>query len=67
MRVCDRIAEIRRERGLTQEQLAELIGVSQESVSQYERGKRNLNYKALQGMRKAGIDMNWFLDSTVAN
>ena len=36
--LSDRIAELRRERGLTQEQLGQLVGVSAQAVSKWEKG-----------------------------
>ena len=39
--VGDNCARIRRERGLTQEELAERCGLSQQYLSDLERGKRN--------------------------
>ncbi len=39
--VGDNCARIRRERGLTQEKLAELSGLTQQYLSDLERGKRN--------------------------
>ncbi len=39
--VGDNCARIRKQRGLTQEQLAERCGLSQQYLSSLERGKRN--------------------------
>jgi transcriptional regulator with XRE-family HTH domain len=39
--VGDNCARIRKERGLTQEELAERCGLSQQYLSDLERGKRN--------------------------
>ena len=39
--VGDNCARIRKERGLTQEELSELTGLSQQYLSDLERGKRN--------------------------
>lgn len=41
--VGQRIAEIRKLRGLTQIELAEKIGITQKLVTDYERGKAHLN------------------------
>ena len=41
------IKEIRKEKGLTQEQLAEKLGVSQKSVSRWETGKTMPDYSLL--------------------
>lgn len=39
--VGDNVCRIRKEQGLTQEQLSELCGLSQQYLSDLERGKRN--------------------------
>lgn len=39
--VGDNVCRIRKENGLTQEQLSELSGLSQQYISDLERGKRN--------------------------
>ncbi|SIN67696.1 transcriptional regulator, XRE family [Parasphingorhabdus marina DSM 22363] len=39
--VGDNVCRIRKERGLTQEKLSELSGLSQQYISDLERGKRN--------------------------
>lgn len=41
--ISDRLARIRRERGLTQAELAEQLGVTQPIVSDYERGELRLH------------------------
>ena len=49
----ERIRELRAEQGLTQQQLGELLGVSQFSVSKYEREALDLNTDTL--IRLCGI------------
>ena len=39
--VGDNVSRIRKEKGLTQEKLSELSGLSQQYISDLERGKRN--------------------------
>jgi len=39
----ERLARLRRDRGITQEELAEMLGVSQPVVSDYERGELRLH------------------------
>lgn len=42
------IKELRKKRGLTQKQLAELLGVKQQNVSDWERGERSPSVKNLK-------------------
>ena len=42
------IKEMRKKRGLTQKQLAELLGVKQQNVSDWERGERSPSVKNLK-------------------
>ena len=51
--VGERIAELRRERGLTQESLAERAGVSTETVKKIERRKRNPSLFMLETLANA--------------
>ncbi len=41
--IAERVARLRREKGLTQVEMAELLGVSQSVVSDYERGALRLH------------------------
>lgn len=49
----NRIRSIRRVRGLTQEQLAELLGKTVEHISFIERGERSPSFELIQGFAKA--------------
>ena len=59
--VGDNCARIRGERGLTQEKLAELCGLSQQYLSDLERGKRNPTivtiYEIAQAMGVSHLEM----------
>lgn len=44
----DTIKKIRKRYGLSQVELAELIGVTQATISLYETGKRNINMETAQ-------------------
>lgn len=44
----NRIAEYRKKSGLTQTQLADHLGISQNTLSQYETGKRNPDIKTVE-------------------
>jgi transcriptional regulator with XRE-family HTH domain len=53
MRFNDRITELRRNAGLTQEQLAKELFVSRELVSKWERGERLPDYKTVGRLAQA--------------
>ena len=46
-RVARRIAEVRRQRGLTQEQLAERVGTSVRALQRTEAGAQNLTLRSV--------------------
>jgi len=48
-----RIATLRKEQGITQVQLAETLGVSQQTVTAYEVGRRRIQVSALPVIAKA--------------
>ncbi len=47
-----RIAQLRKERGLTQVQLAEILGVSQQHMQSFEKGRRRVPVSALPRLSK---------------
>jgi transcriptional regulator with XRE-family HTH domain len=49
----ERIAHLRKEHGITQTQLAQLLGVSQQAVQAYEAGSRSIQVTTLARMAKA--------------
>jgi transcriptional regulator with XRE-family HTH domain len=56
-----RIAQARRDRGLTQKQLAELTGVKERSVQAWEQGETN-PYRRIRGLESAlGLPGTWLL------
>lgn len=48
-----RIATLRKERGLTQVQLAEILGVSQQTVTSFEKGRRRVPVSQLPVLARA--------------
>lgn len=48
IRIGKRIAEIRKERGLSQTELAERIGTKQNAITRLEKGKFNVGFDTLQ-------------------
>jgi transcriptional regulator with XRE-family HTH domain len=49
----ERLAELRRQRGLTQAELAEKAGVDQPTLSDYEQGRRRLHGQAIVDLCRA--------------
>ncbi len=63
-----RIKALRMERGMTQQQLGELINVTKVSICGYEKGTRNPTLQTLTDLAQVfGVDINYFLglDTTV--
>lgn len=59
-----RISAERKKLGLSQEELAEKIGVSQKSISKYERGTRRPTYETLVSMANLfGVTVDYLLGS----
>ena len=59
--VGDNVCRIRKEKGLTQEKLSELSGLSQQYISDLERGKRNPTivtiYEVAQALGVSHLDL----------
>ena len=53
MNLGDNIKKIRKEKGLTQKQLGEKLGVSQAAIGQFESGKQNLKIDTLHKIAEA--------------
>lgn len=59
---CDTLARLRRERGLTQAELAARLGISKSAVSMYERGNREPELDLLEKMADVfGVSVNALL------
>lgn len=56
------LEDMRRARNLTQAQLAELSGVSQQNLSEYESGKRNLLTARADTLMKLAVVLGCFID-----
>jgi len=48
-----KLAEIRKSKGLTQTELAKILGCKKSTISDYERGERQPNLEKLQNLAKA--------------
>jgi len=58
-RVADLVRETRKEKGLTQKELGEKIGVSESTVNGYESGKNNVTVEKLETIFLAmGVDID---------
>ena len=56
------IAKIRNEKGLSQEEFASLLGVTKQTISNYERGKRRPDYEVLEAIADVlNVPMGYFL------
>jgi transcriptional regulator with XRE-family HTH domain len=67
MGYSDHIAVLRKKQGLTQAQLAEMVGVEQPTVQRWETGKREPDYEALLTLADAlGVEPGAFFDDTIA-
>lgn len=63
MSVGEKIKTIRKEKGLTQAQLAALVGVAQITIRQYENGARKPSISQLQNIaEKLGVSISSFMD-----
>lgn len=51
--IGERIKRIRNEKGLTQKELAKMLGTSQQNLAQYERNKRNPKYETVKKIANA--------------
>lgn len=61
MNVGKRIKALRKTRGLTQEQLAERLGVQRATISNYEIGRRSPHLKELEKIASVlGVSLDYF-------
>ncbi len=63
MNLGQRIRELRRSRGISQKQLAELTGLSQSFISTIERGEKNISINSLKKICSAlGMSLSEFFN-----
>ena len=63
MLYMERIKQFRQERNITQAQVAEVLGISQQQYFKYEKGINELPVRYLQIIcRTYGISADWILD-----
>lgn len=55
----EKLKEIRKKAGLTQKQIAKVIGISKSSYGHYEIGRRKLPVEIAKDIGKA-LDINWW-------
>lgn len=53
MNFAERLKLVRKQKGLTQKELADLLGIPYQGISQYERGIRNPKYQTIEKLAKA--------------
>lgn len=58
MQFRDKIRQLREEKGLTQKQIADLAGLATVTIQNYELGKREPSFKAIQKLSQVfGVDL----------
>lgn len=58
----DRLKQLRKQRGLTQETLAQELGISRSTIGMYETGKREADYETLGSFANFfNVDMNYLI------
>lgn len=63
-----RLADLRREQGLTQAQVAERLGVSQQTVNSFEKGRRRIPVSALPELAKLlDVSIEEFIEGRQGN
>lgn len=61
--IGERIKEARQERGLSQEELAQIINSTKSAISRYESGKRQPRIEQLKSIAAAlNVDVNWLMN-----
>ena len=62
----ERIKQLRKERGLSQDQLAKILGVSRSTVGMYETGKREPDFESCEAIADFfNVDMDYLLGKTL--
>lgn len=63
--IGERLYELRKKRGLSQEQLAYEVGVSRQTISKWEQNSMQPNLENIQSLSSVlEVDVNYFLSST---
>jgi len=62
MKLANKIRQLRREKGLTRDAFAKILGVSSKTVFRYERGERTPTLLFLKNLaRWAGVGLDWLI------
>lgn len=63
MKFCDKVKKERREKGLTQQQFADMLGVSLRTITNYEKGESYPKQREIYGKMAEilGVDINYLL------
>jgi len=60
--VGERLKQWRTQKGLTQQELAQLLNVSRSTIASWEIGRTEIPYKALKKLKEEfGLDLNWLI------
>ena len=67
MGIGERIKLARKQKGITQEELGEMLGISGNAVIHYEKGRRTPNASVINQISKAlGVTGDWLLETEYA-
>ena len=63
MKFCDKVKKERRAKGLTQQQFADMLGVSLRTITNYEKGESYPKQREIYGKMAEilGVDINYLL------
>ena len=62
------LARLRKSKGLTQQELSKILGLSSSSVSMYERGEREPSFETLEALADFfNVDMNFLMTGFPSN
>ena len=65
MDIGNKVKEIRKARGYTQQDIADKLGVKKNTISQWESGVRNMSFEQIvQFAKVVGVTLDYFNDNT---
>jgi transcriptional regulator with XRE-family HTH domain len=59
-----RVREVRTSRGLTQQDFADSLGLSKQTIANVENGQQGFSLEVLEVLHGQGVDLNWLIAGT---